>query len=44
MLLIVKGFAIMSLFAAELEEPRIGIWGKGLNKWNNEKLNDSCYR
>ena len=24
-------FAIISLFTAELEEPRIGIWGKGLN-------------
>ena len=23
-------FDIMSLFAAELEEPKIGIWGKGL--------------
>ena len=23
-------FDIMSLFAAELEEPKIGMWGKGL--------------
>ena len=23
-------FDIISLFAAELEEPKIGIWGKGL--------------
>ena len=23
-------FAIISIFAAELKEPRIGIWGKGL--------------
>ena len=24
-------FDIISFFAAELEEPKIGIWGKGLN-------------
>ena len=24
-------FDIISLFAAELVEPKIGIWGKGLN-------------
>ena len=24
-------FNIILLFAAELEEPKIGIWGKGLN-------------
>ena len=29
--LIVCIFDIISLFAAELEEPKIGIWGKGLS-------------
>ena len=24
-------FDIMCLFAAELEEPKFGVWGKGLN-------------
>ena len=33
----------MSLFAAELEEPKIGMWGKGLTKkfeqpWGFDKL------
>ena len=26
-------FDIISLFAAELEEPKIGMWGKGLSLW-----------
>ena len=28
----VKIFDIISLFTAELEEPKIGIWGKGLRE------------
>ena len=32
-------FDTISLFAAELEEPKIGIWGKGLtNKFFNNSL------
>ena len=27
-------FDVISLFAAELEDPKIGIWGKGLILWN----------
>ena len=29
----VNSFDIISLFAAELEEPKLSQWGKGLNKW-----------
>ena len=32
-------FDIISLFAAELEEPKIGMWGKGL-KSNNGQAGD----
>ena len=28
---VVRIFYIISLFVAELEEPKIGMWGKGLN-------------
>ena len=31
---------IISLFAAELEEPKIGMWGKGLRKRLNPFPND----
>ena len=36
--------AIMSLFAAELEEPKIGLWGKELNYALHfaSNLNDLC--
>ena len=30
-ILICQYFDIKSLFAAELEEPKIGMWGEGLN-------------
>ena len=33
----VHNFDILSLFAAELEEPKIGIWGEELN-WKSGKL------
>ena len=29
---------IISLFAAELEEPKIGKWGNGLNHFANDKF------
>ena len=37
-------FANISSFAAELEEPKIGIWGKGLNqrKYENCVLHNFC--
>ena len=31
--------AIISLFAAELEEPRIALWGKGLNVSSANAMN-----
>ena len=38
-------FDIKSLFAAELQEPKIGIWGKGLILYNiNATYNDSVKR
>ena len=34
----VKIFDIISLFTAELEEPKIGIWGKGLREHKVQDL------
>ena len=35
---LVNIFDIISVFAAELEEPKIGMWGKGLNEVYQENI------
>ena len=36
-------FDIISLFAAELEEPKIGMWGKGLTQMNFTPLSKAAF-
>ena len=39
--MMVSPFVHLSLFAAELEEPKIGIWGKGLNLFTKPAFHQS---
>ena len=38
---LVNIFDIITLFAAKLEEPKIGVWGKGINKVNSKTHHQS---
>ena len=40
---IVHIFDIISLFAAELEEPKIGMWGKGLTFYHTVPLKNKPF-
>ena len=34
----VNDYDIISLFAAEMEEPKIGMWGKGIMHYTESKM------